>query len=155
MKYSLEIEINQPIDKVIELFDNADYLEHWQPGLQSVEHISGELGKPGAKTKLRYLMGKREVEMIETITARDLPKEFSATFEANGVLNIQKNLFRAMGTDRTKWISDNEFQFSNLPMKLMGWLMPGAFKKQSKIYLDAFKKFAEDYERVLSTSKTL
>ena len=152
MKYSLEIQVNQPIDKVIELFGNPGYLKHWQPGLQSVEHISGEPGRPGSKTKLRYLMGKREVEMIETITARDLPKEFSATFETSGVLNIQKNLFRAMGADRTKWISDNEFQFSNLPMKLMGWLMPGAFKKQSKIYLDAFKKFAEDHEYVLTNA---
>ena len=150
MKYSLEIEINQPIDKVIALFDNPDYLKHWQPGFKGMEPVSGEPGQPGAKTKLRYLMGKREVEMIQTITARDLPKEFSATFETNGVLNIQKNLFKSMGPDRTKWISDSEFQFSNFGFKLMGWLMPGAFKKQSKIYLEAFKKFAEDHENVLA-----
>lgn len=28
-------------------------------------------------------------------------------------------------------------------MKLFGWLMPGAFKKQSQKYLDMFKEFAE------------
>jgi hypothetical protein len=28
-------------------------------------------------------------------------------------------------------------------MKLIGWLMPGTFKKQSQKYLDLFKSFAE------------
>ena len=152
MKYSLEIRINQPIDKVIGLFDNRDYLKHWQPGLQSIEHISGEPGQSGSKTRLRYLMGKREIEMVETITAHDLPKEFSTTYETKGVMNIQKNLFRSEGEDRTKWISDNEFRFSGLMMKLMGTLMPGAFKKQSQIYLDSFKRFAEEHENILSSA---
>jgi hypothetical protein len=29
-------------------------------------------------------------------------------------------------------------------MKLIGWLMPGAFKKQSQKYLNDFKDFAEN-----------
>lgn len=35
MKYTCEITINQPLNKVIELFDNPDNLKHWQPGLAS------------------------------------------------------------------------------------------------------------------------
>jgi len=35
MKYTTEIEIERPIDKVIELFDNADSLKKWMEGLTS------------------------------------------------------------------------------------------------------------------------
>lgn len=142
MKYTITTTIDLPRNKVIELFDNPDNLPKWQPELQSFEHISGEPGKPGAKSKLKYKMGKREVEMIETITVRNLPEEFSGTYEAKGVLNIQKNYFKEVGENQTEWISETEFKLSGF-MKVMGWFMPGAFKKQSQKYLDQFKAFAE------------
>jgi len=142
MKYTITTTIDLPRNKVIELFDNPDNLPKWQPELQSFDHISGEPGKPGAKSKLKYKMGKREVEMIETITVRNLPEEFSGTYEAKGVLNIQKNYFKEVGENQTEWISETEFKLSGF-MKVMGWFMPGAFKKQSQKYLDQFKAFAE------------
>src|SRR5688572_32451586 len=58
-----------------------------------------------------FRMGKREIEMIETITTRDLPKEFSGTYEAKGVYNIVKNSFVKLSETRTKYITENEFQF--------------------------------------------
>ncbi len=142
MKYSTEIEINLPVNKVIELFDNPDNMKHWQPGLQSFEHISGTAGQPGAKSKLKYKMGKREIEMIETITVRNLPEEFSGTYEAKGVFNIVKNKFISLPDGKTKYITDYEFQFSGM-MKIFGFLMPGAFRKESFKLMKQFKEFAE------------
>lgn len=144
MKYSLEIEVNQPLEKVIALLDNPENMKHWQPGLISYELLSKEPRKEGAQMKLQYLLGKTQVEMLETITAYDLPKGISATYETNGVINIQKNLFNPSGQGKTKWTSENEFIFTTFMMKLMGTFMPGMFKKQSRIYLEAFKKFAEE-----------
>lgn len=112
-------------------------------GLQSFEHISGTPGQPGAKSKLKFKMGKREIEMIETITVRNLPDEFSGIYEAQGVNNIVKNKFVKISEDKTKYITENEFQFKGL-MKIIGFLMPNAFKKQSMKYLNDFKKFAEN-----------
>ncbi len=143
MKYSNQIEINLPLERVIELFDNGENLAKWQPGLLSFEHLSGEPGQPGSKSKLRYKMGKRELEMIETITLNELPHRMNGTYEANGTLNIMSNRFEAVDNNTTRWVSDNEFQFSNFPMKIMGWLMPGSFKKQSYKYMEHFKAFAE------------
>ena len=142
MKYSTEIEIDRPIGKVIELFDNADNLKKWMEGLQSFEHISGTPGQPGAKSRLKFKMGKREMEMIETITTRNLPDEFSGTYEANGAYNIVKNRFIKLSDTRTKYITEHEFQFNGF-MKIIAFLMPGAFKKQSMKYMVAFKSFAE------------
>jgi uncharacterized membrane protein len=145
MKYTTEIEIEKPIEKVIELFDNADNLKKWMEGLQSFEHISGTPGQPGAKSRLFFKIGKREVEMIETITVRNLPDEFSGTYEAKGVFNIVKNRFEELSDTKTKYITENEFQFKGF-MKIFAFLMPGAFKKQSYKYLELFKHFAESQD---------
>ena len=142
MKYTLEIEINLPVNRVIELFDNADNLGKWMEGLQSFEHLSGTPGQPGAKSRLKFKMGKREMEMIETVTVRNLPDEFSGTYEAKGVFNIVKNRFIALPGNRTRYLTEQEFQLKGF-MKIIAFLMPNLFKKQSMKYLTAFKNFAE------------
>lgn len=142
MKYTTEIEINKPIDRVIELFDNPDNMDKWMAGLQSFKPLSGTPGQPGAKSLLKFKMGKREIEMVETITIRNLPQEFSGTYEAKGVFSRTKNSFIPLPGNRTKYIAENEFNFSGF-MKIIGFLMPGAFKKQSMKYLTDFKNFAE------------
>ncbi|MCY1660222.1 SRPBCC family protein [Chryseobacterium sp. SL1] len=45
MKYTSEIEINSPVDRVIELFDNPNNMDKWMKGLQSFEPISGKPGQ--------------------------------------------------------------------------------------------------------------
>ncbi|MBX7041362.1 MAG: SRPBCC family protein [Ignavibacteria bacterium] len=142
MKFTVQTEIDLPVTKVVELFDNPENLKHWQPGLVSFEHLSGTPGQPGAKSRLRYKMGKREIEMIETITVRDLPAEFSGTYEAEGVVSTVKNFFKPVSENKTLYITENEFSFSGF-MKVIGFLMPGAFKKESQKYLLQFKEFAE------------
>lgn len=142
MKYTIEIDIDLPRDKVIELFDNPDNMKYWQKGFISLEHISGTPGQEGAKSKLKYKMGNREIEMIETITKRDLPNEFSGTYEAKGVWNLNRNNFIEIAPNKTKWKSEVEFKFSGF-MKFIAFLMPGSFKKQSMKYLQDFKEFAE------------
>lgn len=143
MKYANEVVINLPLKKVIELFDSEENLFKWQPELISFEHLSGEKGEVGAKSKLRYTMGKREIEMIETITVKNLPKEFSATYEAKDVWNEMKNYFEEIDENSTRWQADSHFEFSGF-MKLIGFFLPGSFKKQSQKSLDLFKAFAED-----------
>ncbi|HSI88053.1 MAG TPA: SRPBCC family protein [Pyrinomonadaceae bacterium] len=142
MKFSVSIEIDKPIDEVIRLFDDPDNLVKWMEGLQSFEHLEGIPGEVGAKSKLRFKSGKRDFEMIETITERDLPRSFTGTYEAKGVHNIVRNEFEPLGDGRTLYTSHNEFQFRGM-MKLIALLMPGVFRKQSMKFLEAFKRFAE------------
>lgn len=142
MKYTVDIVINKPIDEVIALFDNPENMSKWMEGLQSFEHLSGTPGEPGAKSKLVFNTGGRRMEMIETVTVRNLPHEFSGTYEVKGVYNIVKNFFEPVNENQTRYSTEQEFQFKGF-MKLLGWLMPGAFKKQSMKYLTDFKRFAE------------
>lgn len=148
MRYTVEVTINKPIAEVIEKLDSPENMKHWQRELIKHELISGKGGEEGAKMKLNYDMGKRKIEMIETVIKNNFPYEFHATYDANGVHNIQKNYFSEIDDYSTKWISETEFQFSSFFMKAMGFLMPGMFKKQSLIYLNDFKAFVEEGKSV-------
>lgn len=143
MKYSVEIDIHLPRDQVIALFDDPDNLYKWQEGLLSFEPLSGEPGQPGAKSRLVFQMGKRRLEMIETITVRDLPDEFSGTYDASGVHNLVRNRFLELGPNQTRWVSENQFQFRGF-MRLVALLFARQFPKQSLKYLQDFKAFAEN-----------
>ncbi|GGD43460.1 SRPBCC family protein [Muriicola marianensis] len=143
MKYLTEITVDVPLAEFIKKFDNPENMKLWQKDLLSVEHLSGIPGKEGAQMELRYKMGKREVIMVETILKRNLPHEFHGTYDAKGVHNIQKNYFKPLGENSTKWISESEFHFSGFFMKMMAFLMPGAFKKQTLKFMKDFKNFAE------------
>jgi len=142
MKYLTEVTINLPREKVVELFDNPENMSKWQPGFVSMEPISGDQGQAGAKSKLVYKMGKRTIEMVETILKRDLPDEFSATYEAKGVWNQVNNYFIPIDENKTNWKLESTFECTGF-MKLMTTFMPGMFKKQTLKDMLSFKKFAE------------
>lgn len=145
MKYTSEIEIDLPRDRVIALFDNPDNLSQWQEGLVSMETISGEPGEVGTKSKIIYDMNGRIVEMIETIVKKDLPERYDFIFEAKGVYNEIENHFEEMGPDKTKWTCHNLFECKGF-LRIIAFIMPSSFKKQSFKYLENFKKFAESTE---------
>lgn len=142
MKYTSEIVIDLPRERVVELFDNPDNLPKWQPGLKSFEPQDENPGEPGAKTNMVYETNGRRIEMVETIVRRNLPDEFTAVYEAKGVYNLSAHFFHEEGPDKTRWVNENEFKLSGL-MALMGIFMRGAFPKQTMEDMQRFKAFAE------------
>lgn len=146
MKYTVDVVVDKPVDEVITLFDSADNLLKWMEGLEKFEHLEGTPGEVGAKSKLYFKMGNRDIEMIETITVKNLPEEFGGTYEADGVFNTNIMNFKSTGSNQTRVSMDTEFQMESIMMKLMAFFMPGMFKKQSKKNLEAFKAFAEASE---------
>jgi uncharacterized membrane protein len=142
MKYTSEVTIGLPREHVIELFDSPNNLLKWMPGLQRFEHLTGEEGQPGATSRLVFEQRGKRVEMIETIVRRDLPDEFTGTYETKGVKNLVANRFYEEGPQKTRWVMETEFTFSG-PMKLMAPMMKGSFSKQTKEFMDRFKEFAE------------
>ena len=144
MLYTTEIIVKVPLDVFIKKRNNIDNLKHWQRGLQSTEHISGNPGDLGSKIKLNYKFGKRSMEIIETIIKSDFPNEFNATYTTKGMNNFQKNHFSETPEGYTKWTSINKFTPLNFSMRIMLFLMPSAFKKQSLKYMQDFKNFVEN-----------
>ncbi len=141
--YTVTIVIDLPRDQVVELFDNVDNMYHWQNGLQAVEHLSGEPGQVGAKSKMTYVNGKQTVELIETITSRNLPDEFSGFYDWGGGSNTLQNRFIVVGPKKTRWESTCEYKMKSLFMKAMALVMSSSFKKGNMNFMRNFKAFAE------------
>ena len=148
MKYTETVDIHKPRDEVIAIFENPDLVGAWQKGFRGMEVVEGEPGKAGSKTSLHYDFGKREMTLVETVKENALPERFVAVYEAQGVYNLSANHFEQTSPGVTRWTSDNEFLFSNLMMKVMGFVMSGMFRKQTRTMLSAFRDFVEDGKRV-------
>ena len=142
MKYSIELIINKNRDGVWDKFDSVKNLYKWQPTLKEFKLLSGEAGQPGAKSRLRYHERKRDIEMIETITVRNKPEEFSGTYDMKGTKNSIKNKFTEISENQTKWELDSEFEFGGI-YKLMSPFIKGMIVKRTKTDMNRFKDLVE------------
>ena len=98
-------------------------------------------------------MGQQKFEATETITRREpadlrsIPKGSGVHFEreivGEGMWSVGRELLTEAGPNTTLWVSENEYRFSGLLMRLVGFLMPGTFRKQSLQHMQDFKAFAE------------
>jgi len=151
MKFSCYVDIDVQRDRLVELFDNPENLKHWQDGFISFEHLNGHPGHPGSQSKMIYKIGKRGMELIETIKVYNLPEEFTALYEFKEGANTMTVSFEDLGYGKTRYHSEVEYiQMNSFMMKMMSVLMPGMFKKQVKKWMDQFKAFAENGDSIVN-----
>ncbi|GII00557.1 SRPBCC family protein [Planobispora takensis] len=158
MKYTVSIEIALPRERAVQLLADPAHMPMWLRGLVLHEPLSGVHGQVGTKSRVVMQMGQQKFEGIETITRREpedlhgIPKESVVHFEreivGEGMWSATRDRFTEAGPDTTLWVSENEYRFSGLLMRLVGLLMPGAFRKQSLQHMQDFKAFAEQGEDV-------
>ena len=147
MKYTAEIRINLPRSKVLELFDNTEYLYMWQPGLRSFTHLAGEPGEEGARSELVYDGRKGDLVITETISFKRLPEQFHMNYTSRGVYNEVENWFTELEPGLSLWRTVNTFRFKGI-MLLMAPFMKQAFIHNTMLNMDRFKLFAENPEKV-------
>jgi len=144
MRYTVSTIVNKPIEEVVDVIKDPNQAKFWMEGLQRIEQISGEPGEVGSTSELEFLMGKRHVEMIETVISNTLPDEITLEYDSGkSVHNVVRCVFEEIDATTTKYTTHNLFEFSGIGMKLMGMIFPGMFKKQSQKYLDSFKSYVE------------
>ena len=123
MKFACQVTINRPLNRVVELFDSVENLKEWQDGFVSFEHISGEPGEVGAKSKLVYLMNNREMELIETVLSNNLPHEFTGHYQSSATINTMQNRFTAIDAQRTRWDANIEYtELRGLMLKIISFI---------------------------------
>ena len=153
MKYTNSIEIGLPREKVAQLLADPTHLPMWLRGMVLHEPVSGIHGQLGTKSRVVMQSGQREIECTETITRRDpadlhgIPKGIVVHFDREivgaGMWSVVRDRLTEAGPQTTLWESESEYRFSGLLMRLVGLLMPGAFRKQSQQHMQDFKAFAE------------
>lgn len=153
MKYTVSIEIAQPRERVVELLADPAQLPKWLRGLVLHEPLDGEHGQVGTTSKVVLKMGQQEFEGTETITRREpadlrgIPSNTVVHYDrelvAKGMWSAARERLTEAGPDTTLWSSENEYRFSSLPMRVVGQVMRGSFRKQSRQHMLDFKAFAE------------
>ena len=143
MKFKLELPIHKPRVDVWKAFDNTENIKKWQPTLIKFEPVSGTPGQPGAISKLTYEEGGREFTLIEKITHCNEPSSFDGIYENNFTDNIVRNKFIERGQHQTLWVTETEFRFKTLIMKIMGPLMKKNFVARTQKDMERFKEMAE------------
>ncbi len=142
MEYNVDIVINAPRSRVMELFLDAENQQQWQPDLLEWELTSGTLNAPGSKMRLVHKMGRGQIDMVQTVIENRAPDFVSATYEADGVWNLVENTFEDRG-DQTYWRVDTEFKCEGLMIRLMTIFAPWMFRRQTRSFMQMFKAFVE------------
>jgi hypothetical protein len=142
MKFTCEIEINAPIEKVAALWFDESNNKHWQDGFESIQLLEGEKNVEGAKSRLLYNNGK--MELMETVLICNYPLEKKGLYEHKHMSNTQHTFFKDMGNDTTLYVSEVDYiAFHHFMPKLMFKLFPSMFKKMSMKWMKQFKMFVE------------
>ena len=142
---NLTVEINLPINKVVELFTDKNNFKEWKKDFVSYEHISGTSKEAGSVDKLVF----KRITMIETIISKNLPAEIVYEYEhkqAGKTIMFHKasNRFTSLSEDKTLYELDSEItKIIGLLPKIIMKLMKGAGKKYAQDQLNRFKVFAE------------
>ena len=144
MKCHHQIDIQLPLDQVLELINNPDYFHRWQRGLISTKLIKGKNGETGAKRRIYIKIAGQKVKMIETILDYQPPEKWQARYTSSGLKSIQTNIFKAKSENITQWDCYSEFNFSG-GMVLISKLMPQLFKERARLTQTDFKSFAENF----------
>ena len=162
MKYTVSIEIAVPREEVAQLLADPAHMPKWLRGLVLHEPLSGVHGQVGTRSRVVMQTGQQKFEGIETITRREpahlrgIPKGSVVYYERDlvgeGMWSAARERLTEASPDTTLWVSENEYRFSGLLMRLVGLLMPGAFRKQSLQHMQDFKAFAEQGKDVRETA---
>ncbi len=145
MPFTIEIEIDQPRARVVELFDNPENLAFWQPGFISYTPQTGDRDQPGSTALLRYRHETgQEFDMIETVHSRNLPDEFTAVFEIPKMMKtVMRYTFEEIGSNRTRLTSYNIVKPTGFIMKMAMLFAPGSARTESEKFMRHFKAFVE------------
>lgn len=136
------ITINQPVETVWNKLMNPDNLKFWLTGFISAEHVSGEYGKTGAISKLKFKERGKEMEITETVTSIKSNQQYSFTMTSTA-FNAETDIRLISFGNRTEMIQTVQFFPKQFFMKLFMPLVKGAMKKRMENELIRFKNFVE------------
>lgn len=142
MRYTLQIKIDRSIGEIGKLLHGSYKRKTWMPNLKSITAIQGQPGETNSRTKLIFQAGNRELIVIETITVNEFPDKIAGYYEMQGSVNHINNQFVDLNGKHTLLISEQCFELRGAK-RLLAWVRPDIFRKQSMQHMEQFKKYIE------------
>lgn len=144
MKYTVEITIHCPINHVVDAFLAVEDFPLWQDGFQRYDLLQGSLWQNGAMAEIEFKQNGQKIILEETILENHLPAKIMAQYVHQHMENVQTTYFIQNNAGQTSVISEVEYTaFKGFLPKIMSWVMPKMFEKQSLKRLQDFKQHLE------------
>ncbi|MEP3209276.1 MAG: SRPBCC family protein [Maribacter sp.] len=144
MKYTGYIDINKPIQEVVDFFAKSDNQKKWQDGFIKKEQLKGNGREAGAAIKLYYKFGKRDMILTESVISNNLPNSFESSYHHTHMDNTMKCSFVPLSEEKTRYQYEFEYtRISWIMPKLMAILFPGMYRKQGEKWIRQFKEVIE------------
>ena len=143
MKLRSDIDIDQPIDLLVELIQDPDCTMQWLDGLRSVEHVSGDFRQPGAKSKVVFESAAGRMLITETVIANELPEIYRIRYDGQGYTSYSNYSFERLSDASTRFTISQQIELKGA-LKLASGLLRGTIRRQLKKSTQSFKQFAEN-----------
>jgi len=142
MRFRIDIDIAQPRERVWAVFTDPSLLHEWQATLKSFAPISGEPGQLGSVARFVYREGGRDVEMQETIIAREEGRVFAQRLEADMMSSVMRNAFSSPRSGTTRWTLECDIAFRGI-WRLLGPLLRPLLARKTRVDMLRFRQLAE------------
>lgn len=147
MKSKSEVVINAPRERVLELWHSFEDQKKWQKGLESLEFKNGKPGYIGTQINYSYKLGRKKLNLQETLLKNNLPTEYQVLQESKGVISRQNHYITEPEPGKTLWTTVTETRFQTLGLRVIGWLSPGLFQREQQRTMEAFRDHVEQQSR--------
>ena len=134
--------INEPVEKVWEIFMDPGNLQHWLTGFVSVTPLTGEPGKAGSTSNMKFIERGKEMNFIETVRQVNQMQQYSFRME-HTTFATENDIRFISFVNRTELVQTVELFPKVFFMKLVTRFMKGAMKKQMGKELLKLKIFIE------------
>ncbi|MDO6812139.1 SRPBCC family protein [Tenacibaculum soleae] len=142
VKYTVEIEVDKPIEEVFKKFEDTDLMKQWLPDVKSIEILEEKPGKVGSTYTMVVENNGQEIKMIEKITAYIPNKKITFQFHSDQMVKTDDYNFIANG-NTTKIVQNCGVNSKSYMSACMFPYFKGTFKSLSLNYMNQFKKIAE------------
>ena len=146
MRFSWELEIAQPLERVLEVLEDPYHPLAWQPGLVSITPLEGSLGAEGSVASYQYDLDGQYFELRETIVVNQTPAEHTARYEGRGMVHTVTNRFEPADVGTTRLVSRHQGYFTGV-VRLLSPLLRRPMRERWRVELARFRTYVETGER--------
>jgi uncharacterized membrane protein len=140
--YSVEVNINKPLEETFQIFNNQKLMTQWVPQITNVETIKENPGVIGSEYRITMDNNGQVVTMKEKVLAFVENQKVTQYFDQEGVLKTNDYTFASEG-NQTKIVLNATYQGESYILNCIFPYFKGTFKGLDQTNLDNFKQFAE------------
>ena len=137
MRFTKEVVLEQPIERVRVLTSDPAHLHKWQPDLVGITQHSDTPGVAGSTATLKY----RRFTLEETVLSATADERVSR-YETRSMVHTIANRYSALDDGRTLLVCENEFELSGL-LKLGRRVLEKSLREQVETNVENFKAFID------------